>query len=109
MRWSVEDELGKNPTGFAGEFEFDIDFTYDPGDPGVMYDSNMEGYPGHAPSISPESVICSSVKFEGDDVGRRPTAAEQQMLSKWFWVWLDANPDECRAICDSGMAQLVDE
>ena len=109
MRWSVEDELGKNPIGIAGEFEFDIDFTYDAGDPGVMYDSNGDGYPGHAPSVEPESVICTSVRFEGDDVGRRPTAAEQQMLSKWFWVWLDANPDDCRSICESGMAQLVDE
>lgn len=108
MRWPVEDELGKNPTGVAGEFEFDIDFTYDAGAPAVMYDSNMEGHPGYPPSVQPESISCDWVKFESDQEGRRPTAAERQMLNTWFWSWLDTHPDEYKAICASAAEQLQD-
>jgi hypothetical protein len=101
MLWFVDDELGTNPTGVAGEFEFDVNFAYDPGSPAVMYDSNMEGHPGYPSSVNPESVGCDSVKFAGESEFRRPTKTERKILNDWFWVWLDSHPDEYKAMCNS--------
>ncbi|WP_353208437.1 hypothetical protein [Sphingorhabdus sp.] len=92
--WEIEDDKGENDTGKPACIEFNIDFSVDPADPGYMYDSNGDGYPGHDASVNIGECTCVQVQFDGEEKSREPTAEEAATLANWFSHWLNTQPKE---------------
>ena len=100
LDWTIEDDYGDNPTSRAGVFEFQIWYEIDPGDPGIMYTRNGDGYPGYAASATFVDATCVEVCFNDENTRRPPTPEENSALSEWCLSYLDAHPKECGAVCE---------
>lgn len=106
--WDIDDEHGENPLGQPGEFAFNVEFDYDPGDPGYDYDYNGDGYPGHAPSATVSGAECKEIKLADLPV-RSPTAEEIKLLEDWFLSMLDTDKKLRRQIEACGLDQMCIE
>jgi hypothetical protein len=104
LRWELNDDDGDNPTGAPGDFEFEVEYDFDPGDPGYQYDSNGDGYPGHAANVTLGNVVCKKMRI--DNIYREPTLEEKQQLSAWFWTVLDKKPKIRDQIETLGLEQM---
>ena len=83
VQWDIDDEYGENPLGKPGEFAFNVEFEYDPGDPGYAYDHNGDGYPEYLPSATVSGAECKQIKLTDLPV-RVPTKEEIKLLEDWF-------------------------
>jgi hypothetical protein len=106
IAFTVEDEDGQNPTGKLGSFDFDLDFEITAADPGYMYDSNGDGYPGHPATAELVTASCRRVWLE-DEEPRQPTAEEQTVFTNWFFTWLADNPDVENDLCDNALEEVA--
>jgi hypothetical protein len=107
IRWTVDDELGENPTGKLGVIDFDLTTEITPAVPVVMYDSNMEGSPGCPACAEVVSAVCTGVWLDDED-RRAPTAEELQAFNDWFFVWLAKHPASEQAICTEALEKCDD-
>lgn len=108
IQWAIDDEDGENPLGKPGEFEFNVAFDYDPGDPGYMYDANGDGYPGHPPNATITGAECIVIRLE-ELPQRPPTEKENKMLEDWFLNVLDHDKKLCQQIEACGLDQMCVE
>ena len=102
VTWTIDDENGTNPTGKPGVIEFDVMFEFEPGDPGIMRDSNMDGYPGFPPQAHIDSALCTHLWLDDEDK-RKPVREEIAAFSSWFFTWLAQHPNVERALCELGL------
>ncbi|NDC55286.1 MAG: hypothetical protein EBZ69_00365 [Alphaproteobacteria bacterium] len=108
LNWEISDDEGTNPLGQPGEFEFNVEYDFDPGDPGYMYDRNGDGYPGYPPTVTITGAVCKSVCV-GEEKERQPTKEEETALSEWFWVVLDKRPEIRDQMEEHGREQMTFE
>lgn len=104
MRWELNDTDGNNPTGAPGDFEFEIEYDFDPGDPGYQYNNNGDGYPGHGANVTLCHAVCKRI-YTGD-TKRNPSPEEKEQLSAWFWDVLDKNSQIRHQIETLGFEQM---
>jgi hypothetical protein len=102
----ISDNDGTNPLEKPGDFEFRIEYDFEPGDPGCMYDSNGDGYPGHDASVTLTDAICEALQCVGDEKKRAPTHEEAKALADWFWTELDRHPEIADQIQTFGLEQM---
>lgn len=107
LNWELEDEDGDNPVLSAGAFEFTIEYDFEPPDPGYMYDSNGDGYPGHDASITITNAVCKNLRETIGGTWRVPSPEEAVALSDWFWTVLDKQPKIRHEIEQSGIEQMM--
>jgi hypothetical protein len=105
LDWDISDNDGTNPLGQPADFEFRIEYDYDPGDPGYMYDSNGDGYPASNPAITLTSATCATVCVENEQK-RVPTQDEARAIADWFWTELDRRPEIRDQIRTFGFEQM---
>lgn len=108
IQWEIDDENGENPLGTPGEFEFNVAFDYDPGDPGYEYDANGDGYPGHPPNATITGATCTTVKLETLPQ-RTPTTNEIPLLEDWFLSVIDHDRKLRQQIEACGLDQMCVE
>jgi hypothetical protein len=108
VSWEIEDEDGENPLEKPGEFDFNVELDYDPGDPGYQYDRNGDGYPGYPPKAVIVDAKCLAVRLEKLP-SRAPTVEETKMLAEWFLSILNDNKKLCRQIEECGLDQMCVE
>lgn len=108
LNWELNDEEGTNPLGQPGDFEFNVEYEFDPGDPGYAYDSNGDGYPGYGPSVTLTNSVCKTVCV-GAEKKRPPTAEEAAELANWFWTVLDSKPEIRDQMETRGLEQMAFE
>jgi len=106
INWEISDNDGTNPLEKPGDFEFRIEYDFEPGDPGCMYDSNGDGYPGHDASVTLTNAICEALQCVGDEKKRAPTHEEAKALADWFWTELDRHPEIADQIQTFGLEQM---
>jgi len=106
INWEISDNDGTNPLEKPGDFEFRIEYDFEPGDPGCMYDSNGDGYPGHDASVTLTNAICEALQCVGDENKRAPTHEEAKALADWFWTELDRHPEIADQIQTFGLEQM---
>ncbi len=63
------------------QIDYELDYTYTPGDPGCRYTPNGDGWPPSPPEVewTPRCVM-----LEWEDGSRRPTTEEAERASNWF-------------------------
>jgi hypothetical protein len=110
IQWEIDDADGENPFGVPGEFEFNVDFDYDPGDPVVMYTPNGDGSPGYPPHTSITGAQCTFFKLDGlHTQPQPPTHEEDVMICDWFMSLLDSDKKLRRQIEECGLDQMYVE
>ena len=102
VQWTVEDASTSNPLNNAGVFEFDVDFVIEPGEPRVMYDSDLAGHPGSQACAIVSAVCCTQFSLAGRSP-RKPTKKENEKLQLWFFDWLEQNPAKDNVLCAQGL------
>jgi hypothetical protein len=105
--FTVEDDKGENPTGVPGSFDFEVEFDITPEDPGYMYDSNGDGYPGYPATAEIVSARCTAVWLE-DTALRKPTPEEQTVFTDWFFTWLADRPDVESDMCHAELESMCE-
>lgn len=103
--WEINDDEGINPLGRPGDFEFNVEYEFDPGDSGYMYDANGDGYPGYPAGVELTNAVCTRVHVE-DEQKRAPTPEEAKELANWFWTVLDKKPGIRDQIETHGLEQM---
>ena len=103
--WELNDDEATNPLGQAGDFTFNVEYEFDPGDPGYMYDANGDGYPGYAACVDLTGAVCTQVHIDAEQK-RAPTPEEAERLANWFWTVLDKNPKIRDQIETQGLEQM---
>jgi len=106
--WDIDDDDGENPLGKPGTFEFNVEFDYDPGDPGCRYDYNGDGYPSHDAHAIVTGAECKTIKLE-DLPQRPPTENEIKLLEDWFLSMLSKDNRLRRQIESCGLDQMCVE
>lgn len=104
LRWEINDDDGENPTGAPGDFEFEVEYDFDPGDPGYQYDNNGDGYPGHAASVTLFNAVCKKIRTATTQC--ELSVKEKEQLAAWFWEVLDKNPEIRHQIETLGLEQM---
>jgi len=108
MDWEISDDEGSNPFGVPGEFEFNVEYDFDPGDPGCQYDSNGDGYPPYPPNVTLSHAVCKRMTLE--NLGQKvPTQEEVAKLTDWFWTVLDKRPGIRDQMEEFGVEQMAFE
>lgn len=79
----VEDLTGDGPFPGAkvAELEYEISFTYTPGDPGCRYTKNGDGWPPSGPEVDWSADL---LNISADDRDGRPTTIENDTASHWL-------------------------
>lgn len=103
--WEINDDEGTNPLGRPGCFSFNVEYEFDPGDPGYMYDANGDGYPGYPPGVDLVSAMCTQVHVDGEHK-RTPNPTETEELAIWFWTVLDKKSEIRDQIETHGLEQM---
>lgn len=104
IQWEIDDPDGENPLGVPGEFEFEVEFDYDPGEPTILYTPNGDGSPGYPPHASVAAARCKSLKLnDADEQMRVPTREENESISAWFMAVLDSDQKLKRQIEACGL------
>lgn len=107
IQWEIEDADGDNPFGVPGEFEFNIEFDYDPGEPTILYTPNGDGSPGYPPQTSITGAQCTSFKLDGLHTEMQsPSREEDETISAWFMTLLDNDRKLKRQIEACGLDQM---
>lgn len=107
IQWEIDDPDGENPFGVPGEFEFEIEFDYDPGEPPIMYTPNGDGSPGYPPSATITGAQCKLIKLDGlHEKMQPPTIEENSSVSNWFMTLLDNDHKLKRQIEACGLDQM---
>lgn len=110
IQWEIEDSNGENPFGVPGEFEFDVEFDYDPGEPEILYTPNGDGSPGYPPCATITGAQCRRIKLDGLHVQpQSPTNDENTAISNWFMALLDSDQKLKRQIEACGLDQMYVE
>lgn len=102
VTWTVEDSSTSNPLGKSGEFEFEVDFIFEPEEQQVRYDSDLGGYPGSPARAIVSAVCCTHVSLTGEEP-REPEKVENKKLQQWFFDWLEQHPKEENALCSRAL------
>lgn len=105
LNWELNDDEGTNPFGSPGDFEFNVEYEFDPGDPGYMYDANGDGYPGYPAGVDLTNAVCTQVQVANEQK-RVPTTEEAKKLVEWFWTVLDKKPQIRDQIETHGLEQM---
>lgn len=106
LDWEISDDEGDNPFGKPGDFEFNIEYEFDPGDPGYMYDSNGDGYPGYQAHVTLVDAVCKKIHIV-DQEKRTPNPEEAKELIRWFWTVLDKKPQIRDQLEERGLEQMT--
>lgn len=110
IQWEIDDTDGDNPFGVPGEFEFDVEFDYDPGEPTIMYTPNGDGSPGYPPQASVSGAKCTLLRLDGLHTKMQtPTREEDETISGWFMSLLDNDVKLKRQIEACGLDQMYVE
>ena len=110
IQWEIDDSEGENPFGVPGEFEFNVAFDYDPGEPAIMYTPNGDGEPGYPPHTSITGAQCKLFKLDGlHTQPQPPTHEEDAMICDWFMSLLDNDTKLKRQIEECGLDQMYVE
>ena len=105
LDWEISDEDGDNPLGQPADFEFNVEYDFDPGARGNEYDSYSDGYSGHQANVTLTNAVCKKLRV-GDQKQRTPTPDELVALSGWFWFVLDKHPEIRDQIEERGLEQM---
>jgi hypothetical protein len=107
IQWEIDDPDGENPFGVPGEFEFNVEFDYDPGEPTIMYTPNGDGSPGYPPSASISGAQCTFFRLEGlHEKMQPPSCEENKTISAWFLTLVDNDKKLRRQIEACGLDQM---
>jgi hypothetical protein len=109
IQWEIEDENGENPLGIPAEFEFDVEFDYDPGEPtaiGNEYDPGFEGCPPHTEVVG---ARCREFRPLLEDTTQIPTKEQDNAISAWFMELLHDDVKLKRQIEACGLDQMYVE
>lgn len=110
IQWEIDDPDGENPFGVPGEFEFNVEFDYDPGEPTTAYTLESEGSPGYPPQASVTGAQCTLFKLDGLHTDAQPpTQEENESISDWFLTLLDNDQRLKRQIEACGLDQMYIE
>lgn len=105
--WDIDDDAGNNPIKIPAEFEFNLEFEYDPGDPPSEY-TPAEESPSCPPSVRVVGAECKTIK-PVDAPSRAPTAYELDMLEDWFMSRLADDKILRQQIQEYGLDQMCVE
>lgn len=106
--WDIDDATGNNPIKIPAEFEFNLEFEYDPGELFDNYTPDGDGYPGCPPSVKVIKATCKTIKPVGAPL-RVPTAYELDMLEDWFMSQINENNNLGQQIQEYGLEQMCVE
>jgi hypothetical protein len=108
--WEIDDPAGENPFGVPGEFEFNVEFDYDPGEPTILSTLENEGSPGYPPQTTVTGAQCIGFKLSGEHAEMQsPTCDENEKIAVWFMALLDDNRKLKRQIEACGLDQMYVE
>lgn len=102
MNWELADDVGENPIGVPAEFEFSIEYDFDPGD---TYTCNKNKYPDYPATVTLTKATCKKICAEYGQP-RLPTQNEIDDLTQWFWSVLDKNQEIRDQIETFGLEQM---
>ena len=106
--WDIDDDTGDNPLKIPAEFEFSLEFEYDPGNPAAEYLTLDDDDSGCPPSVRVVGAACKTIKT-ADALSRVPTAYELDMLEDWFMSRLTTDKNLCQQIQECGLDQMCVE
>lgn len=108
IQWEIADDDAENPLGKPGQFEFNVAFDYDPGDPDCVYDASLS----ERASCSPAAVItgaeCTHIKLNAAPE-RAPTKEETPLLEDWFLAVINTDKKLRQQIEACGLDQMCVE
>lgn len=105
MPWDIYTSDGDNPLKVPAEFEFNLEFEYDPGEPEF---GEYGEYNSGQPSVRVIGAACKTIKVVDSNM-RVPTAYELDMLEDWFMSKINDDENLRRQISEYGIDQMCVE